>query len=181
MNELINDPFPSHQFNEMLQFNDLNAQNFEFLLLFISMGNALKTFFFSFKDYPLFQLETEAKFPKSEFSENYDIEKKSRSARLEMFQISDHEFKLVWILKIWAPSNGNLQLLSWFSPIQTILVYLSPHDPSLLMLAYFSSLIIHALVDHYIQSLQDQRLLAHELVAEALKNNTIVWSKAANT
>ena len=148
----------------------------ELLLVFLSFANAARVFFFQFKDYPLFSMETESRFESSETTN--DLDKRNRSVRLKMYQLPTNNYQLVWVLRAWSPKSGSLNILSFFSPIQVLLVYLSNANPALLLLAFFSCLFIHSLVDFYTQSIQDNRLLSHELVTEALKGKAIVFSKS---
>lgn len=147
----------------------------EFLLIFLSFANAARVFLFQFTDYPLFSMETEPRFESSETPN--DLDKRNRSVRLKLCQLPTNNYKLVWVLRAWSPKSGSLNILSFFSPIQVLLVYRSNSNPALLLLAFFSSLFIHSLVDLYSQSIQDNRLLSHELVTEALKGKAIVFSK----
>jgi hypothetical protein len=147
----------------------------EHFLLFLSFTNAARVFFLQFTDYPLFGLEVESKFDNSVA---HELDKRNRSVRLKMFQFSANDYKLVWVLRVWSPTNGSLNLLSFFSPLQVLLVYLATLNPILFPLAFFSALFIHTLVDFYVQSTSDHQLLSHELVTEAIKGKTIVFSKS---
>ncbi|KAJ3354460.1 hypothetical protein HDU91_005775 [Kappamyces sp. JEL0680] len=98
-----------------------------------------------------------------------------------MVTLDSGESRLTWVLKVWSPTTGALQIFTWFSPPQCLLIYLSslPSQGSLLLAAYFTAIFMHFTIDAYQQSVVDSKILSNELVSEGSGiHQPIVWSKA---
>ena len=162
-------------------FTRLN--HFELILLALSVLNAGLLFFTQYKSYPLFKHPTETAFPSmnvdGDVPPNWDLERKSRNCTLEIIKLDDQSQKLIWVLHMWSPRKGSLRLFTWFSPAQTLMIYLSNSSNQLLLIpiAYLTAILLYFLVDHYEQSIIDQRIFAGQLLKESSSTQKITFSK----
>jgi hypothetical protein len=116
-NELENDQFVATKSSPILDepkpfiLQAINA--IEYVFIAISLVNAFVLLAMSYKQMVLFHQRTEPRFPDSEYGDDWDLEKKSRNAKLVMLEIESElpdgtivkDQQLKWTLNIWSPSG----------------------------------------------------------------------------
>ena len=83
------------------------ADLLEYCLLLLSFANAIYLFTYCKKPYSLMHHPTQEEYPSSEYSSGWDLELKSKNARLELLK-SD---RLVWVLNLWDPHPGKILMI----------------------------------------------------------------------
>lgn len=86
----------------------------ELFLIATSFLNAIVLLGLQYKKVVLFHQPTQAAFPESEYNQDWDLEKKTRNAKLIMIEPDEHtpitEPELKWVMTVWNPS-GKLFLI----------------------------------------------------------------------
>jgi hypothetical protein len=132
----------------VLIINKLDA--LEYLLILGSIANTIWLFHQS-KKVILFNQPTQSQFPSSEYSDNWDLEKRTRNAKLTLLEVGTiqdgqniTEPTLKWVMNVWAPLDASLYLFTWFSPAQVLMMYLSgnPNCGILVVCGYLTAFMV---------------------------------------
>ena len=88
---------------------------------------------------------------------------------MELEHLVDGEWKTIkelkWVLDVWEPSTFCTTMLTYFSPLQVFMIYLSSsRNKELILLSYCSMAFIWLLVDYYGKKLTDSEIMSGELM-----------------
>ncbi|KAJ3272380.1 hypothetical protein HDV01_005563 [Terramyces sp. JEL0728] len=97
----------------VIEDEPLALQVLELLLFAASFFNAIVLLGLQYKKAILFHQPTQAAFPESEYNQDWDLETKTRSAKLIMIDPDENtpiaEPELKWVMTVWNPSDSYRQ------------------------------------------------------------------------